>query len=105
MKIKSTFGLVIASSLLLGACSTDSHQIKEYNKTLKEAVQKEDEAVKVGEKLNKLTNEKNDLAKKINGKDTQKVVKTSKDIVSNVNERKDEFKKEEKAFDLSLIHI
>ncbi|MGV3128262.1 YkyA family protein [Staphylococcus simulans] len=101
MKVNKTLGLVIASSLLLGACTTDSHDIKEYNKTLKQAVEKENTAVKVGEKLNKLTNEKNDLAKKINGKDTSKVVDTSKKIVNNINQREDEFKKEEQAFDAS----
>ncbi|MCD8914480.1 YkyA family protein [Staphylococcus simulans] len=101
MKVNKTLGLVIASSLLLGACTTDSHDIKEYNKTLKQAVEKENTAVKVGEKLNKLTNEKNDLAKKINGKDTSKVVDTSKKIVKNIDQRKDEFKKEEQAFDAS----
>ncbi|WP_114603637.1 YkyA family protein [Staphylococcus sp. EZ-P03] len=101
MKVNKTLGLVIASSLLLGACTTDSHDIKEYNKTLKQAVEKENTAVKVGEKLNKLTNEKNDLAKKINGKDTSKVVDTSKKIVNNIDQRKDEFKKEEQAFDAS----
>lgn len=101
MKVNKTLGLVIASSLLLGACSTDTHEIKEYNKTLKEAVNKESAAVKVGEKLNKLTNDKNDLAKKINGKDTQKIVSTSKEIVDNVDKRKEEFKKEEQAFSAS----
>lgn len=101
MKVNKTLGLVIASSLLLGACTTDSHDIKEYNKTLKQAVEKENTAVKVGEKLNKLTNEKNDLAKKINGKDTSKAVDTSKKIVNNIDQRKDEFKKEEQAFDSS----
>ncbi len=101
MKVNKTLGLVIASSLLLGACTTDSHDIKEYNKTLKQAVEKENTAVKVGEKLNKLTNEKNDLAKKINGKDTSKVVDTSKKIVNNINQREDEFKKEEQAFEAS----
>ncbi|MGN5883910.1 YkyA family protein [Staphylococcus simulans] len=101
MKVNKTLGLVIASSLLLGACTTDSHDIKEYNKTLKQAVEKENTAVKVGEKLNKLTNEKNDLAKKINGKDTSKVVDTSKKIVNNIIQREDEFKKEEQAFDAS----
>lgn len=101
MKVNKTLGLVIASSLLLGACTTDSHDIKEYNKTLKQAIEKENTAVKVGEKLNKLTNEKNDLAKKINGKDTSKVVDTSKKIVNNIIQREDEFKKEEQAFDAS----
>lgn len=101
MKFNKTLGLVVASSLVLGACSTDTHEIKEYNKQLKEAVNKENAAVKVGEKLNKLTNEKNDLAKKINGKDTNKVVDTSKKIIDNVDQRKKEFKKEENAFDAS----
>jgi len=96
MKLKYGIGAVIASTMLVAGCTTDKGEIKDYNEKVQKAFDEEKPVSSVGKKLNSLEQEKQKLVKEINGKDQQEVKETSKKVVDNVEERKKEFKKEEK---------
>ncbi|WP_150887747.1 YkyA family protein [Staphylococcus auricularis] len=101
MKLRHGLGVLLASSLLLTACTTDKGEIEDYNEQIQKAFDKENAIPEIGKNLNELEEKKQDLVKDVNGNSEGAMQNASKKVIDNIDERKEEFKKEEKAIDAS----
>lgn len=97
MKFGKTIAVVLASSVLLGGCTTDKKEIKAYLKQVDKIKDDEEPIKTVGKKIAELDEKKKKLTEDVNSKDTAVRGKAVKDLIKNADDRLKEFEKEEDA--------
>ncbi|UDI78635.1 YkyA family protein [Staphylococcus taiwanensis] len=99
MKLRKTFAIVAASTVLLAGCTTDKKEVKAYDENVQKAFDKEQSINSIGKKLNSLEEKKQGLYKKANSSNESTRKKAADDILDNIKQREKTFDKEVSTLD------
>lgn len=112
MKLRKTFAVAVASSILLAGCTTDKKEVRAYDDNIQKAFEKEQGITSTSKKLNDLEVKKQDLYKKANSNNDDTRKKAADDILDNIKQRENTFNDEisaiedsEKQFKKGESHI